>query len=714
MRGEQEFHVLPLALPNLSYLPEPTALSQYAAVAFFLQRVRSVKPDFQITTTNARTIAAICTHLDGIPLALELAATRLKILSPTALLARLEHRLQVLTQGHRDVHTRQQTLRNTIQWSYDLLDAEEQRLFRRLAVFVSGCTLEAVEAVCKAPGDEMMNVFEGIASLLDKSLVQQQSAQKDGELRLIMLETIREYGLERLTTSGELEVTRQSHALYYLMLAEEAAPNLFGTEPAMWSERLEREQDNLRAALRWSLEQGETGHSMELALRLGVALMGFWILYGHFGEGRTFVERALAASQGVMASIRAKAIVAAAFLAINQGDLDWTKKLSEEGLALSREIGDTDGIASNLTQLGFVAHMQCDLDTAISLGEEVVSLAREKGDKSGIVDALHNLAFVRLERGEYARACAMYEECLVVFRELGNKVAIATTLHQLALVLFLSLGDQERVRSLLEESLALWKEVGSKNGIAVWSYLAGQIALHQGDTAQARSLLEESVVLYKEVGDRWRTARSLSCLARVETTQGNYAAAHTLYKENLALCREMGNKNIAPALEGLASVAMGQGEPARATRLWGAAEALRETIEAPIWPVERAAYERSVAATRTLLGERKFVAAWAEGRTMPLEQVLSAQCQASLPASISTAPSVTLQARTSPTYPAGLTAREVEVLRLVAMGLTDTQVAEKLVLSRRTVNSHLTSIYSKLRVTSRTAATRFAVEQHLV
>jgi predicted ATPase/DNA-binding CsgD family transcriptional regulator len=714
VRGEQEFHVLPLALPNLSHLPEPAALSQYAAVAFFLQRVHSVKPDFQITTTNARTIAAICTHLDGIPLALELAATRLKILSPTALLARLEHRLQVLTQGHRDVHTRQQTLRNTLQWSYDLLDAEEQRLFRRLAVFAGGCTLEAVEAVCKVPGDEMMNVFDGVASLLDKSLVQQQSAQKDGEPHLVMLETIREYGLERLTTSGELKVTRQSHALYYLTLAEEAAPNLFGTEPAMWSERLEREHNNLRAALYWSLEQGEAGHSMELALRLGVALMGFWILYGHFDEGRTFLERSLAASQGVMASIRAKAIVAAACLAINQGDLDWTKTLSEEGLALSRELGDTDGIASNLTQLGFVAHMQCDLDAACSLGEEVVSLAREMGDKSDIFDALQNLAFVRLERGEYARANAMYEECLEVFRELGNKVAIASTLHQLALVLFLSLGDQERVRSLLEESLALWKEMGSKNGIAVWSYLAGQVALHQGDAFQARSLLEESVAHYKEVGDRWHTARSLSALARVEAVQGNYAEARTLYEENLVLCREMGNKNIAPALEGLASVAMGQDQPAWAARLWGAAEALRETIGTPIWPVERAAYERSVAAARTLLGERKFGAAWVEGRTMPLEQASVAQGPSTMPTLIPAGQPSVPPAKSSVTTPAELTRREIEVLRLLTMGLTNIQIAEQLVISLATVNTHVGSIYTKLGVTSRSAATRYAVEHHLV
>ncbi len=715
VRGEQEFPVLPLALPDLTHLPEPEAVSQYAAVALFLHRVRSVKPDFQIISANARTIAAICTHLDGLPLALELAATRLKLLSPQALLARLEHRLQVLTQGPQDSHTRQQTLRNTLQWSYDLLDAQEQRLFRRLSVFVGGCTLQAVESMCVTLEGETARVavLDGVSSLIDKSMLH--SWQQEGEEpRLAMLETMREYGIECLTASGELEVTRQSHALYYMMLAEEAEPNLRGTKQAPWLARLEREHDNLRAALRWSLEQGEVGQSMELALRLGGALTQFWILHGHFSEGRTFLERALAGSQGVMASLHVKSLEAAMYLALNQGDFDSAKTLGEESLALSRKLGHTSGISSILSLLGFVFMVQGDLDAACSLNEEAVSLARAMGDKSLIANRLHELAFVCLERGEYDRVCDMYEECLVIFRELGDKVGIAASLHQLALALFLSLRDQERVRSLLEESLALWKELGSKNGIGVWSYLAGQVALHQGDAVQARMLLEESVVCYKEVGDRWHTARSLSGLARVEAVEGNYAAARTLYEENLALCREMGDKNIAPALEGLASVAMGQGRPAWATRLWGAAEALRETVGAPIWPVERASYKRSVAAACALIGERTFAAAWAEGRTMPLEQTLVAQGPAALPSLIPEGQPSILPAKSSATSSAGLSRRENEVLRLLTMGLTSTQIAEQLVISLPTVNTHVRSIYNKLGVTSRSAATRYAVEHYLV
>ncbi len=319
----------------------------------------------------------------------------------------------------------------------------------------------------------------------------------------------------------------------------------------MWLARLEREHDNLRAALDWSLEQGEAGHSMELALRLGGALGPFWILRGYFNEGRTFLERALAASQGVMVSVRAKALMTAAWLALNQDEVHLAATFCEESLALSRELGDTAGIADALGGLGAFARMRNDFVAARSLAEEAVSLAREIGDKWRIASGLHDLAWVCLEQGEYARARAMYEECLTVFRELGNALGIAASLHQLALVLFVSLGDQERVGLLLEESLRLWKQISGEGGIARWSYLAGRVALREGDFARARALLEESVVLSKEIGDRWHTARSLSALARVEAVQSNYAAAVTLYKESLALYRQIGNKNIAPVLEGL-------------------------------------------------------------------------------------------------------------------------------------------------------------------
>ena len=714
--GEYVFPVHPLAVPDLKHLSEDETLLEYAAVALFVQRAQAIKPDFQLTAGNARTLAEICLHLDGLPLALELAAARIKLLPPQTLLARLSHRLQVLTGGVQDAPVRQQTLRNTLAWSYDLLSTEEQRLFRWLSVFVGGFTLEAAEVVCQTgqeDGEHSSSVLEGIASLLDKSLVQQ--TERDGEApRFIMLETLREYGLERLAMNGEEEATRQAHAAYYLRLAEEAGPNLFSAEQAVWLERLEQEHDNVRAALRWSLEQGESGHSMEFALRLGGALQDFWIFHGHYSEGRAFLERSLAGSHGVVASVRAKALRAAMWLALNVGELDTAESLCNESLALSRELGDTAGIVDTLAALGHLAMDRGYLDAASSLIEEAMSLAREMDDEWRVASGIHDLAWVRLERGEYVRARAMYEECLMAFRELGDKVGTAASLYQLAVVLFLSLGDQERVGLLLEESLALGKETGSQGKDPLWSSLAGQLALQQGDAAQARSLLEVSVALFKKMGDRRHTARSITSLARVEAVQSNHAAARTLYEESLALCREVDFLGIASALEGLAGVVAAQGELDWAARLWGAAEAQREARRTPLPPVYLADYRRSVAAARTQLGERAFATAWSEGRMMSLEQVLAAKGTAEIPVFISWEQSSIPQVHMPPTTPSGLTPREMDVLRLLAQGLTSAQIAEQLVIGVVTVNFHVRSIYSKLGVSSRSTATRYALEHNLV
>ena len=712
VRAELEFPVLPLAFPNLSDPLEPATALQYAAVALFLQRAQSFTPDFQITTDNVRSIAEICARLDGLPLALELAAAHIKLLSPQTLLFRLEDRFQILTQGSRDSHTRQQTLRNTLQWSYDLLNAWEQRLFRRLSVFVGGFTLQAVEAIYTIldGGTTAISVLDSVSSLVNKSMLRSWQQERE-EPRLTMLETMREYGIECLTTSGELEITRRSHALYYVMLAEEAELNLRGTKQALWLERLEREHDNLRAALRFTLEQWKVEQSMELALRLGGALTQFWILHGHFSEGLTFMELALARSEGVTALAHAKALEATMYLALNQGDFEAAKMLGEESLVLSRKLGYKSCSSSILSSLGFVFMVRGDLNAAYSLSVEAVLLARELGDKSLIANRLHEMAFVSLERGEYGSACDMYEECLVIFRELGDKVGIAASLHQLALALFLSLNDQKRVHSLMDESLSHWKELGSQNGMAVWSYLAGQVALFEGDVSRARMLLEECVALYKEIGDRWHTARSLSALAKVEAFQGNYALAHILYEEHLSLCRKMDYKNIAPVLEGLAYVVMVQGQPTWAARLWGTAEKLRETVGAPLPPVESVSYEQSIAAARKHLGDQAFTTAWVRGRTMTPEQALAEiekMCLSQL---------LEFQSSKIPTSylsPEGLTAREMDVLQLLAQGLTSVQMAEHLVISLATINTHVRSIYRKLGVSSRSAATRYAIDHHLL
>jgi DNA-binding CsgD family transcriptional regulator/tetratricopeptide (TPR) repeat protein len=615
------------------------------------------------------------------------------------------------------VHPRQQTLRNTLQWSYDLLDAHEQRLFRRLAVFVGGCTLEAVEAVCQALGAEMMNVLDGVASLLDKNLVQQQRAQRDEEPRLVMLETIREFGLETLAVSGELEATRRAYAAYYLGLAEEAEPNLIGAEQGRWLDRLEQEHENLRTALGWLIEQAQTEvDQAELALRMVTALEGFWLGRSHWSEERMFLERVLAASEGVETLARAKALNTAGFFALIEGDYDREETLLRKSLALYRERENTRGIVDSLGLLGGVAREKGNFAAAQTLTEEALVRSEKSGYKLAVARLLQGLGILLKDHGEYVKAYAVLEESQDLYKELGNKYGIANNLFRLAQVLFLSQGDPAMVHALLEESLVLFRDLDVKEGMDYSYSLLGQVALQEGDVALARSLFEDRMAIARQLGDRVNIAEALSELARVAALQDDHAAARALYEESLAIAREVGNKwRIAPSLEGLASVLVAQEEFVWAIHLWGATEDLREAFGIPLPPVERAAYEQAVAAARSHLGEKAFATAWAKGRTMTPDQSLSTKGKATSLTPIPAAPASTHPVAKSTTpYPYGLTKREREVLRLVAMGLTDAQVAEQLVLSLHTVHAHLRTIYSKLEVTSRGAATRYAYEHKLV
>jgi len=537
IRGEHEFPVPPLALPDLTHLPGSEALSQYAAVALFLHCAEAARPDFQVTPASTRTIAEICVRLDGLPLAIELAAARIKLLSPQALLTRLGHRLRVLTSGARDAPVRQQTLRNTLAWSYDLLDAEEQRLFRRLSVFAGGCTLDAVEGLSTALGELPADVLDGVASLMDKSLLRQVE-QEGEEPRLLMLETNREYGLEVLASSGEMESTQRAHAHYNLRLAERAELELGGPQQAAWLERLEREHDNLRSALQWTLEQAgieeamEGERSIETALRLGGALRVFWVVHGHITEGRHFLERALAvgvplADTRIEASVRAKALIVAGYLAIIQNDYERAEPLCKESLALYRELEDQPGIAFALTLLGSVAWTQGNMVAARMLTEEALTIARQVDSMELAAGSLFILGLVSSSQGEYAMAYALFEEGLAMQRALGDKRGIAHSLSQLAQVLFVSQADPARVSPLLEECLMVSREVGYKEGIAAYYCVSGQLALSQRDLVLARSLAEKSVVLYKEMGHRHGTANSLALLGKVLAIEGDYAAAQT-------------------------------------------------------------------------------------------------------------------------------------------------------------------------------------------
>jgi predicted ATPase len=623
IQGEQELQVPPLALPDLTHLPEYETLSHYAAITLFLQRARAVLSSFELTQDNVRAIAEICARLDGLPLAIELAAARIRVLPPQALLTRLSHRLQVLTSGARTAPARQQTLRNTIAWSYNLLADQEQRLFRQLSVFVGGCSLEAAEAVCSSPrnSDAALPVLDGVSSLVEQSLLQQ-TEQKGGEPRFMMLETIREYGLEALASSGEEEATRYAHASYFLALAEDEQ---LGLQRTVWLDRLERNLDNVRAAVQWSLAQAETRkdeQSMELALRLCGELGYFWMVRGHASEGRNFLERVLSLSQGgTVGPARANALQRAGILAAEQHDIDRARALLEESLLLFREFKDAENCAYTLRHL---AEFATD-EKARSLLEEAMAFSREVNDKQGIASAREMLGEIALSQGDYTSAQSIAEECLAAYKALDDQRGIAASLWMLGEITYFSLGDDENASALLEESLALYREVGDKSNIAGVLVSVGEVELHRGEAATAHALAEDSLGISKEIGSPYHHFNSLALLAKVALHQGDYPTAHALYEESLAIAEVLDEKAIAACLDGLANVVLVEGEPAWAARLWGAAETLGDTMDRFLPPVERVPYEQAVAAARAQLGEKDFASAWAEGRAMTPEQALAAK-----------------------------------------------------------------------------------------
>jgi predicted ATPase/DNA-binding CsgD family transcriptional regulator len=720
MRGEHEFPVPPLGLPDLAQLPGSESLLQYPAIVLFLDRALAIKPDFAVTEANARVIAEICTRLDGLPLAIELAAVRVKLLPPHSLLLRLERRLQILTGGALDLPERQQTLRNTIAWSYYLLDDQEQRLFRRLCIFVGGFTLKAIEATCGAFGDEdgTLAILNQVASLMDKSLLQQSEQDSGGgeggeggeEPRFFMLETIREYGLEALGESNEVERMQRAHAVYYLSLAERAEPELGGPQQAFWLGRLERDHDNLRVAMRWLMGDEREGKGRVMALRLGGALRRFWIVHSHISEGRNFLDSALGVSEGVKeldAAVRAKALITAANLAVIQSDYQRAEVLATESLELFRELGDQSGVALSLYLLGSSAWTQGNSAATRALTEEALEISRALGDKDRVAWSLYTLGMWHSSRGEYVRARELFEESLVMHRELGSKRGMASALTELAQLLFISQGDAATIHDLVEEGQALFRELGYKEGIADSLGLAGKIALNEGEVDTARQHADESMKLYKEVGFRWGMVSSLCLLAKVTAHQGDRAGARKLYEESLALASEVGRKElIATSLEGLARIIAADGEPAWAAQLWGAAGSLRAAIGVSVAPVELADYEKAMAAAREQLGVKIFEAHWVEGGEMSPEQAMAAQGVGAVSSTVS-------KVTSAPVYAAGLTAREVEVLQLVVRGMTNAQIAKELVLSEKTVASHMSHIFNKTSSENRAGAVAFAIRHGL-
>ena len=620
--GEVTWPVPSLSLPDLRRMPDIGSLPEYESARLFVERAEAVKPTFALTEQNASAVAQVCYRLDGIPLAIELAAARTKVLSVEEIADRLRDSFGVLSAGGRTAMPRQHTLHATMDWSHELLSRKERSLFRRLSVFAGGFSLEAAESVCIGEDVERDEVLGLLSHLVDKSLVV--AREEGGETRYRLLETVRQYGREKLEEPGEEAEVGRRHAGYCLGFAEEAERELGGPDQARWLTRLEAEHDNIRAALSFSLgEGGEAGSGV----RLAAALWPFWFARGYLSEGRRWLEGAVSRTGPATTLARAKALNGAGWLAAYQGEYGAAKARIEEGLSLYRELGDKEGIASSLVILGSVAAM-------------------------------------------------------------GQR-------------------DDIPVADLVEEAILLRAELKDRRTLAQLLVLEGRVALARSDLERSVALWEETLALHREAEDALGIVMCLTNIGLLRLAQGNHERSATLLREGLCLARELDHKTfIQYCIIGLAGVAASQTHPVRAARLWGAAEGMSDTYGAQFSHAGRAAidYEGRLALVRSQLDEAAWTAAWAEGRAMDSEQAVGYALEQEAALDF-TAPEP---------YAAGLSAREVEVLRLVATGLSNAEVAEKLFLSSRTVGWHLGTIYRKLGLHSRTEATRFAADHDLL
>ncbi len=552
--GEQEFPVTPLA--------------HNSAIELFTQRAAAVWPDFAITAENARAVDEICSRLDGLPLAIELAAARTKVLSPGAILDRLQSPLQLLTGGAFDLPERQQTLRKAIDWSHSLLNDAEQKLFRRFAVFVGGCTLEAAEAVCNARRDLGIDPLEGLSSLVDKNLVQRMDRTRI-EPRFAMLETIREFALERLFDSDDYPVTRRAHAAYCLVLAEEGNPELSPVDRTRWLTQCDAEIDNFRSALDWLFQSLD----LDWSLRLCVALFRFWDMREHLSEGRARLETVLRLAGAERTRARARVSLFIGALAAAQGDYLAAEHSLERGLLLYQELSDDSGIAASLNALAIAAR----------------------------------------DRGDYASAESNFERSLACWRLLSDRSAIARCLHNLANVVKVR-GDYPRARWALGEAANIFEELGDRSG-AAWSInQQGDIASATGDITTARRAYQRALSIFREEGDPWGCARSLTDLGYIDFEQGDYLAAHMAFREAMEIFAGLGQRRgMARVLEGYACLALAERCAARALTLAAAAAHLRRLICAPLSQAEQSKLDRWLIPAWESLSEAEGKDAWAKG-----------------------------------------------------------------------------------------------------
>jgi predicted ATPase/DNA-binding SARP family transcriptional activator/DNA-binding CsgD family transcriptional regulator len=737
--GEQIWNVPPLASPDPRCLPPTDRLPDYAAVRLFLDRARAVRPGIELTEADALPIAQICARLEGMPLTIELAAARVRVLTPGQIAARLDDCLGLLSRGSRTVAPRHQTLRGVLDWSHALLSLGEQTVFRRLSVFAGGWTLDAAAGVISAP-DGRTSVLDALSPLVDQSLVVVEDVE--GSRRYRFLEPIRQYAAEKLRQAGDVADARDRHLAWFLDFAEAAQPE--GSERARLA-RLGGEYDNLRAALGWANER----NAAKAGIRLCAALWRLWFACGHFGEARTWLEAFLdrcadVGNDPVTTIARGQSQLGLGVIVSTQGDQVRAKALLEDGLGCFRRVDNAAGVAAALEHLATVAQNQGDRPAAVALIGESLARRRCLHDRSGMAGALHRLGSLSRELGQYRRAYECFDESLRHYRALGDTKGIATVLNTLGKTVR-DQGDATRAVVLHEESLALHRELGDAWGISRSLGLLGEDLWYRGDAALALPLLEESLVLAREVHDRWgiagvlrvlgRTAHALGdrnravdsltaslelCrdlddawgraatlhgLGMLALTAGDWDGAAARYREALLLGRRMDVLwGVAGYLEGAARVAVGRGHAEAGARLYGAAGALRDTVGRPLPVPERASHEEGTGAARSALGAETFAAACTMGRALrPKRAIAEALALLESPSGAERRPS---RGSTRGSQP--LSRRERQVVALVVRGVTNRTIAAELRIAERTVDTHLANTFRKLGVRTRTELAAWA------
>ena len=631
VRGEQEYLVQPLEVPVFERVPRLQDVEGNPAVELFVERARAAVPDFQLRRENAATIATICRRLDGLPLALELAAARIRVLGPLDLLSRLDAVLPLLSGGARDLPERQRTMRSAIEWSYELLDEPERALFEALSVFSGGWSLEAAEAVGTQVNVATGDVLYRMSSLVEQSLVMTET-HENGSTRYRFLIPVREFAAERLQRSGQAEGSSQRHASYYLALTEQAAMGLTGPRQVEWLSRLELDRDNLRSALNTLL----SNHDWDGATRFGWNLWVFWWIRNYHAEGRGWMTRVLKEAPLGEAVVRARALGLGSAMALGQGDVAYADACCEESYALFQSAGDDLSAARCGLVAGLIASGRGDAQKAASYLKHVAGIFRNNGAYFWAALAVSALGMLPFRAGEYARA-----------------------------------------EVLLAEGLDLARTAGDRFSRYIALYNQSRLAQNRGDDLKAAELFNEGLMFSLEVGDR---------------------------------------ANIAHCLEGLAAVAVARGEASRAARLLGAAHALFEAVGARVYTYrpDKALREQTIETTRSQLASDAWAAAWSDGEAMSLDDVIG-EATALLEHLIAepVPPATPEEQAVSAPVPGGLSQREVEVLQLIASGLTNGEIADRLFLSEHTIRAHLRRIYHKLGIATRAEAVRFTIEHHL-